>query len=229
MLAAGNSTETAIDCGEHKITPLLKAAWDGDAEIVSVLLEAGAKVNAKATDTGETALMNAVSQDNAYTQAVAARKQDLAELLLKAAAKIEDGASGLTPLQFAASAGDVERDDPLPREARRRCESRAALRNLWRATRSRADAHRAQGGVNAKTKDGTTPLKAAMKGDQDDIIPAQSRRSEAVKRAALLLARFAFPLAAATGGKRRLKEVGLSFRAAARNPGGRFPRPSQFA
>src|SRR3954454_16068872 len=62
LLAAGNSTETLIEYGDHKITPLLKAAWDGDAEIVETLLAAGAKVNATATDSGETALMNAVTK-----------------------------------------------------------------------------------------------------------------------------------------------------------------------
>jgi ankyrin repeat protein len=53
LLASGLSTETPIDYGEHKITPLLKAAWDGDEQIVATLLGAGAKVNAKATDTGK--------------------------------------------------------------------------------------------------------------------------------------------------------------------------------
>src|SRR5207244_9894882 len=122
-----NSTETTIDYGEHKITPLIKAAWDGEEEIVTTLLAAGAKVNARATDTGETALLNAVSRGhveiiktlleahadvavknrfdfNAFTTAVAAGKEDIAALLLDAGAKVEDGAAGLTPLQFAASA-----------------------------------------------------------------------------------------------------------------------------
>src|SRR6266480_1412775 len=62
LLESGLSTETTIDYGEHKITPLLKAAWDGDEAIVEALLAAGAKLNAQATDTGETALMNAVSR-----------------------------------------------------------------------------------------------------------------------------------------------------------------------
>ena len=52
LLSDGLSTETTIDYGEHKITPLMKAAWDGDEAIVETLLAAGAKVNAKAADTG---------------------------------------------------------------------------------------------------------------------------------------------------------------------------------
>ncbi|MGZ7030551.1 MAG: ankyrin repeat domain-containing protein, partial [Thermoanaerobaculia bacterium] len=131
LLDAGNSTETPIEYGEHKITPLMKAAWDGDGEIVGILLKAGAKVNAKATDTLETPLMNAVTHGDpeivsmllkagadvspknkfefhAFTSAVAAGKQEIAGLLLDSGAKIEDGSSGLTPLQFAASAGNIE-------------------------------------------------------------------------------------------------------------------------
>src|ERR1043165_2907467 len=61
LLQSGLSTETTIDYGEHKITPLIKAAWEGDGEIVEALLAAGAKINAQASDTGETALINAVS------------------------------------------------------------------------------------------------------------------------------------------------------------------------
>src|SRR5438105_1678885 len=97
LLQSGLSTETPIDYGEHSITPLIKAAWDGDEEIVKALLAAGAKVNAKAGDTGETALINA-------------GKADAVQALV-----------------------DLKAD------------------------------------VNAKTKDGDTPLKVAMKGDQDDI------------------------------------------------------------
>src|SRR5215813_11100705 len=68
LLESGLSTETTIDYGEHKITPLIKAAWEGDEEIVDALLAAGAKVNAQASDTGETALINAVS--NKFTPLV---------------------------------------------------------------------------------------------------------------------------------------------------------------
>src|SRR5258706_7460583 len=78
LLTSGLSTETTIDYGEHKITPLIKAAWDGDKEIVETLLAAGAKVNAKATDTGETALLNAVSM----------KHDDVAAVLLKAGADV---------------------------------------------------------------------------------------------------------------------------------------------
>jgi ankyrin repeat protein len=200
LLKSGLSTETTIDYGEHRITPLIKAAWDGDEEIVSALLAAGAKVNAKATDTGETPLLNAVSNHhagivrtllkagadvalknkfdfNAFTSAVAAGNQEIAGLLLDAGAKVEDGASGLTPLQFAASSGNVEMIRFLAKRGAnvnhgaKSGEQTALLSAIYGA---HPDAVQAlielKAGVNDRTKDGDTPLKAARKGDQDDIV-----------------------------------------------------------
>jgi ankyrin repeat protein len=200
LLAAGNSTETPIDYGEHKITPLIKAAWDGDDEIVETLLAAGAKVNARATDTGETALMNAVTNEhtgiiqillkagadvsiknkfdfNPFTSAVAANHEDIAEMLLDAGAKVEEGASGLTPLMFAASAGNVEMIRFLVRHGAdvnhgaKSGQQTALLSAIYGA---HPDAVQAlvdlKASVNAKMKDGTTPLSAARNGDQEDIV-----------------------------------------------------------
>lgn len=195
-----HSTETLIDYGEHKITPLLKAAWDGEEEIVTLLLEAGAKINAKATDTGETALMNAVTREhtaivklllekgadvapknrfdfNAFTSAVAAGKQDIAGMLLDAGAKPDEGASGLTPLQFAASAGNVEMIRFLVKRGAsvnygaKTGGQTALLSAIYGAHPEAVEALiELKADVNAKTKDGDTPLKAAMKGDQEDIV-----------------------------------------------------------
>jgi ankyrin repeat protein len=195
-----NSTETLIDYGEHKITPLLKAAWDGDEEIVSLLLEAGAKINAKASDTGETALMNAVSREhveivklllekkadvapknrfdfNAFTSAVAAGKMDIAGMLLDAGAKPDEGASGLTPLQFAASAGNVEMIRFLVKRGAnvnygvKSGGQTALLSAIYGAHPEAVEALiELKADVNAKTKDGDTPLQAAMKGDQEDMV-----------------------------------------------------------
>jgi len=195
-----HSTETPIDYGEHKITPLLKAAWDGEAEIVTLLLEAGAKINAKATDTGETALMNAVSSGhpeivkillekgadvtpknkfdfNAFTSAVAAGKMDMAGMLLDAGAKPDEGASGLTPLQFAASAGNVEMIRFLVKRGAnvnygvKTGGQTALLSAIYGAHPEAVEALiELKADVNARTKDGDTPLKAAMKGDQEDMV-----------------------------------------------------------
>lgn len=200
LLKSGLSTETPIEYGEHKITPLLKAAWDGDEEIVTVLLEAGAKINAKATDTGETVLLNAVSRGhvaivkillgkgaevapknrfdfNAFTTAVAAGNQEIAGLLLDGGAKPDDGASGLTPLQFAASAGNVDMIRFLAKRGANvnyGAKSGGQTALLSAIYGAHPDAVQAlielKADVKAKTKDGDTPLKAAMKGDQDDIV-----------------------------------------------------------
>jgi ankyrin repeat protein len=200
LLKSGLSTETTIDYGEHKITPLIKAAWDGDLEIIKTLLAAGAKVNAKATDTGETALINAVSNKhteivevllaagadlsvknrfdfNALTIAVAANNQDLAALLLDHGANVETETSTLTPLMFAASGGNVDMIRFLVKRGAKvnhgvkEGKQTALLSAIYGAKPEAVKALvELKADVNAKTKDGDTPLKVAMKGDQDDIV-----------------------------------------------------------
>lgn len=200
LLDEGVPVDTFIDYGEHKITPLMKAAWEGDAAIVEMLLAAGAKIDATATDTGETALLNAVTRDhsevialllknkadvnvknafgfNALTSAVAAGNQETAALLLDAGAKIEDGAHGMPPLQFAASAGKVDMIRFLVKRGANvnygvKAGGQTAL--LYAIYGGHVDAVKAlielKADVNAKTKDGDTPLSAAKKGDQEELI-----------------------------------------------------------
>jgi ankyrin repeat protein len=200
LLASGASTETLIDYGEHKITPLIKAAWEGDADIVKVLLAAGAKVNAQASDTGETALLNAVSNKftpvvkilldagadvsvknrfnfNALNTAVAANDQDLAALLLDHGANLEAESSTLTPLMFAASAGNVDMIRFLVKRGAKvnhasKESGQTAL--ISAIIGGKADAVQAlvdlKADVNARLKGGDSPLKLAMKGDQDDVV-----------------------------------------------------------
>jgi len=200
LLASGLSTETTIDYGEHKITPLIKAAWDGDEEIIKTLLAAGAKVNAKASDTGETALLNAVSTKrialveillkagadltiknrfdfNALNIAVAANSQEMAALLLDHGANVETDTSTLTPLMFAASGGNVDmirflvkRGAKVNHGAKEGAQT-ALLSAIYSGKPEAVQALvELKADVNAKTKDGTTPIKAAMKGDQDDVV-----------------------------------------------------------
>src|SRR5439155_9517459 len=114
---------------------------------------------------------------NAFTSAVAAGKEDIAALLLDAGARIEEGASGLTPLQFAASAGNVDMIRFLAKRGAnvnhgaKSGEQTALLSAIYSAHPEAVQALiDLKADVNAKTKDGTTPLKAAQKGDQDDII-----------------------------------------------------------
>jgi ankyrin repeat protein len=194
------AVDTPIDYGEHSITPLAKASWDGELEIVQYLLSKGANVNATATDTKETALMNAVTRGhteivkallaakadvklrnkfdfNAFTSAVAAGNQELAELLLAAGAKIDDGASGLTPLAFAVSSGNVDMIRFLAAHGAdvnhgvKTGEQTALISAIIGAQLESVKALIAlKADVNAKMKDGTTPLKLARKGDQEEII-----------------------------------------------------------
>jgi hypothetical protein len=79
LLAEGNKADTHIDYGENWITPLMKACWDGEKEIVEVLLAAGADVNAQAPGWGETALGQAVSRE----------RVEIARLLIEKGAKLE--------------------------------------------------------------------------------------------------------------------------------------------
>src|SRR5262249_26207869 len=169
-------------------------------EIVKTLLAAGAKVNAKATDGGETALINAVSNKhaeiaelllkagadvsiknhynfNALNIVVAANDEQLAALLLDHGANVEAETSTLTPLMFAASAGNVDMIRFLVKRGAKvnhGVKEGAQTALLSAIYSAKPEAVKAlielKADVNAKTKDGGTPLKAAGKGDQDDII-----------------------------------------------------------
>ncbi len=98
LLAAGNKADTWIEYGEHKITPLMKACWEGQDEIFDVLVAAGADVNAKDSDNGETPLHYAVNRD----------RLELAKKLLAKGAKVNvKDARQFTALHKAAAAGNV--------------------------------------------------------------------------------------------------------------------------
>jgi ankyrin repeat protein len=192
--------DTPIDYGDESITPLMKAAWDGDRPIVEYLLSKGANVNFRSKESGGTALLNAVTQGdveivrallaakanvavrnkfdfNAFTSAVAAGKREIAELLLEAGAKPNEEVSGLTPLAFAASSGDEEmmrflvahgadvnhKSAGIGQTALISAILAAKIESVRTLIELKAD-------VNAKMKDGDTPLKLAQKGDQEEIV-----------------------------------------------------------
>lgn len=191
--------DTPIDYGDNAITPLMKAAWDGDRPIVEYLLSKGANVNFRSKEDGGTALLNAVTQGdveivrallaakanvaarnkydfNAFTSAVAAGKREIAEALLEAGAKPNEEVSGLTPLAFAASSGDVEMMRFLVAHGadvnHRSASGQTALISAILAAKieSVRTLIELKADVNAKMKDGDTPLKLAQKGDQDDVV-----------------------------------------------------------
>src|SRR5512146_3098620 len=64
LVEGGAKADTRIEYGEHKITPLMKACWEGNAEIAEYLLDKGANVNA-ADEGGQTALFSAIMKEDA--------------------------------------------------------------------------------------------------------------------------------------------------------------------
>jgi ankyrin repeat protein len=200
LIEDGAAVDTPIEYGEHSMTPLMKASWDGELPIVQYLLSKHADVNARATDTKETALMNAVTNGhieiikallaakadikprnaydfNAFTSAVAAGNQEIAGLLLDAGAKVDDGASSLTPLAFAVSSGNTEmmrflvaHGADVNHGAKTGDQTALVSAILGAQLESVKTLIELKADVNAKMKDGTTPLKLARKGDQEEIV-----------------------------------------------------------
>jgi ankyrin repeat protein len=218
LVAEGNRADTPIEYGEHKITPLMKAVWDGQEPIARFLIESGADVSAR-DDAGDTPLTNAITRKreglarlllakgapvnftNSYKQtplslAVFAGDGDMVELLVKAGADLSGEAFGMTPLMMAASTGNVAM---IRRLAALGANVNQAAKTLNRGSTAlfsaiyggSAEAVTAllelKADPNARTKDGDTPLKAARKGDQEEIIRllgAAGARSEGARSGA---------------------------------------------
>src|SRR5213075_912136 len=93
----------------------------------------------------------------------------------------------LTPMMFAASAGNVDMIRFLVKRGAKvnhGVKEGAQTALLSAIYGAKPDAVQAlvdlKADVNAKTKDGDTPLKVAMKGDQDDIVKIQARGGKEV-------------------------------------------------
>jgi ankyrin repeat protein len=199
LVESGNKPDTLIEYGEHKITPLMKASWEGEIDIAKYLIEKGADVNAE-DDSGQTPLFNAILRDHSnvvalliekgakvnikdsrqftpLTSAAAAGYQEVVTILVKAGADLKAETYGLTPLMFAVSSRKpetvrllVELGAPVDQVS-----SMSGQTALFSAIYA-GSAELVQtlidlkANVNFKTKDGDTPIKAAQKGDQTDII-----------------------------------------------------------
>lgn len=197
-LDAGVPADAKIEYGENFETPLMKAARSGTLEIARLLLSRGADVNAKEGDDG-TALNGAVDRGHAemvelllaakadpntvnrYLQcplsnAVAATHLEIAELLLKAGAKPELPGLSLTPMMFAAFAGNADLIRLLVRygadvnyamtESGQSALTSAIIAGKPEIVRLLIEL---KANVNRSSPDGDTPLKMARNGDQDDV------------------------------------------------------------
>jgi ankyrin repeat protein len=199
LIQGGAAADTIIDYGEHKITPLMKAAWDGELEIAQYLIDSGADVNA-VDDQKETALFSAVKRDRVeiaqllidrgakvnvkdsreftpLIAAAAAGNPEIIKILVKAGGNIKEEMFGLTPLMFAVASKKAEIVKLLvglgaPVDQVSSLSGQTALLSAIYA----GSAEMVQtlvdlkANVNFRTKDGDTPLKAAGKGDQTDLI-----------------------------------------------------------
>ena len=197
LLDSGLSADTHIDYGDNFETPLIKAARSGTRAIARTLLARGADVNAKQTD-GSTALNAAVGAGddqmvalllaakadpntvNTYMQsplsnAAAAENLKITEMLLKAKANPELPGMVLSPMMFAAFAGN---GDLIRLLARHGADVNHATEFGQTALTSAITAGKPEmvkllielkANVNQKLPDGDTPLKMAKNGDQDDV------------------------------------------------------------
>ncbi len=199
LVQGGASADTLIEYGEHKITPLMKACWDGELEIATYLLDQGADVNF-ADEEGDTALFQAIKRGRAefaqllidrgakvnvkdvrqftpLTTAAAAADEETTKVLVKAGADLKAETFGLTPLMFAVASRKipivkliVELGAPVDQVS-----SMSGQTALFSAIYG-GNAEMVQAlidlkaNVNFRAKDGDTPMKAAQKGDQTDII-----------------------------------------------------------
>ena len=199
LISGGAKADTIIDYGEHKITPLMKAAWDGQMEIAQFLLDSGADVNA-VDESGESPLYSAIKrgrveitqllvdrgakvnikdirQFTPLTVAAAAGEIEIIKTLVKAGADLKAETYGLTPLMFAAASRKpepvrllVELGAPVNQASSMSGQTvliAAIYSGDLNMVKTLIDL---KANVNFKTKDGDTPLKAAAKGDQMDMI-----------------------------------------------------------
>lgn len=202
LVEAGNKADTPIEYGEHVMTPLMKACWDGRMEIAKYLLSAGADVHAKDSDNGQTPLMYAVQRGRAdfvkwlidsgagvnlrdvrkFTPlhvAAAGGHEDVVDFLVKAKADLNAEMYGLTPMMMAASSRNpamVVKLAKLGASVNYASKTMNPGNTAIFSAILAGDAEMVKtlvdlkANVNARKKDGETPLKAAKKGEQEDIV-----------------------------------------------------------
>jgi uncharacterized protein len=154
----------AVD--ESGSTPMFEAVKRNRPEFVQLLIDRGAKVNVKDT-----------RQFTPLTTAAAAGAEEISRILVKAGADVKAETYGLTPLMFAIASRKIPMVKLLvelgaPVDQISSMSGQTALFSAIYA--GNAEMVQAiidlKANVNFRTKDGDTPVKAAQKGDQTDII-----------------------------------------------------------
>ncbi|MEO8275112.1 MAG: ankyrin repeat domain-containing protein [Thermoanaerobaculia bacterium] len=199
LLDGGTSADSPIDYGDNSESPLMKAARSGTVDIARLLIERGANVNWKDKESA-TVLESAVSsgdagmvkllldakanpnvvnhyKQSALSNAAAAGNLEITEMLLKAKAKPELEGLVLTPMMFAAFAGNEDLIRLLVRNGADvnfadRKSGQSALTSAISAGKPEIVKLliELKANVNQRAPDGETPLKAAKNGDQDDMV-----------------------------------------------------------
>jgi len=157
LLAAGNSAKTPIVNGETTSTPLVKACWRRNMEIVRLLVEAGADVNGLE----KTRMVNAVGEVHWFIKSpleeVVCRDLEIVRYLIGKGAKVNERLTGgVTVLNLPAYQGDLETLEVLIS---------------------------AGGDVNAVDDYGYTPLKHAVMGRKPESIRMLVARGAKVNQA----------------------------------------------
>lgn len=98
LLEEGNAPDTPIEYGENRLSPLMKAAWEGELEIARLLVEKGANVNYSNQD-----------KETPLHQAIGREQVELVRFLIEKGAGVNVAdVRSFTPLHKAAAAGNVE-------------------------------------------------------------------------------------------------------------------------
>jgi len=168
LIANGAKLDTKYPGGE---TALQAAAITGRTDVVKVLLEAGADINAR-NDRGQTAL-HAILDIKRFTYAQESRPKDMIEALLAKGAEVNlKDNDGRTPLHVAAelAEGDIVElllDKGADINAKDDESGATALHHAARfGNRSAAEVLVARGAdINAQDKQGHTPLQIAVHHD----------------------------------------------------------------
>ncbi len=199
LIKEGNKPDTPIDYGEHKTTPLIKASWDGQIEIVKYFISADADINFADTS-GRTALLEAVNRNRIEIARFLIEKgakvgirdrfestpigtaahsgnMNMLKLLIDAKADLASESHGNTPIMLAASGGHIEIIEFLVSQgvSVNQTSKRTGRTAIFSAIHLvKPEVIRAlirlKANINVRSKLGETPLNEAIKSKNQNII-----------------------------------------------------------